>query len=477
MSGIVELGFNTVNGATSMVIPAFTPTAKKLMVAVLTGSNAANFASITGHADGNGWVDSGRVIAESGTILNGHMWVAKASDTPASAVLNITFTIPVQGTVTIFEVQDTDDTKTALQCLVQGKVTSLTNVAFPGGNIGDAFDSAFSSALNKTVIIGLSGGSEVTYTAVAPIVLDYARTVAGGYEVTVGSFDGEVAQPQLNGSANVEDMGVMAFEVAVASPSITATEGQTNVPVGQDPGFTGNVNGINLKTADDSFSMVLSFGGTNAAPTFNMPDLANTAYETAWCPYASASYTQLQIEVTSDDPGDTPLVVNLTRNLLAGYSVVELSGVPATPPRGNAFYQIAAPEVIPNNGSQIIYPTANNTVVSADGTVTTDQNGGTLNGWLFRADTGNIEAIQILVPGQESASVSGNPATVDPSTAYDIVLVNFTIVPTEVVFFDSGDNPHQATINSMDVTGGNVTTPASLPAASVTKIMAGGDTP
>lgn len=249
--------------------------------------------------------------------------------------------------------------------------------------------------------------------------------------------------------------------------TVTATDGDLDVATG-DPSFTGSVSQITIHmqtSGGGEFDMQLPIGSlsTNTNPTFDMPDFRQVAFETDWCPYDTDSYI-LEVIVTSDDPGDVPYTVPLNRNLPQGYAVVELGTVSTDV--GSMFYGVVAPETVPPAGSQVVYPTANNTAVTDTGLLTTDQNGGFINCWVWRSDTSEIEFTQVYIPGQLRVRITSNPATLEPSTQYVATVANAPSVITSGLVYGPASKPYPVTINEATLTSVTFTTPSNLPAGS-----------
>lgn len=314
-------------------------------------------------------------------------------------------------------------------------------------------------------------GSETTYDTSASTFAENwtldRLTLGAGIRIAVENFfTGYIREARLYDSTETGNTASITTNMKDGPSSgsntlpaeITATDGDTDVSVGGDPGFTGSLSEINLKVSDDSFSMSLAIGAssTESEPHFDMPDLLATAYETGWCPYTSASHAQLQIELVSDTAEVE--TVNLIRNLPTGRAVVELGSVVTTV--GSAFYGVASPETVPPATSQLIYPTADTTSFDSTGLATTDKNGGFMDCWVWRSDTGNIEFTQVWFPGQ--LALSGLPATVGSSTTYSVTVDNGTSAAFSFyINYDGVD--YECTVTNSDVTGFDLTTPSDVP--------------
>lgn len=103
--------------------------------------------------------------------------------------------------------------------------------------------------------------------------------------------------------------------------------------------------------------------GTGGSFTVNLPDVAAYSIDTAGAPFTTASHAIL---FQASDGVDSPTLAG-TYNPKTGYAVVEtLSAVKTA---GSVFENFTGTIV---DGSQVLYPTASNTSVSATGILTTD---------------------------------------------------------------------------------------------------------
>jgi hypothetical protein len=106
---------------------------------------------------------------------------------------------------------------------------------------------------------------------------------------------------------------------------------------------------------------------TEETYSFDLPDVTSITEPTLGLPFSSAAY-QNQIEVTD---GTDTASINITRNPKSGYTVVET--VSAVDTVGSIFETRVGGA--PADGSQIYYPTADSTTITASGIITTDSTG------------------------------------------------------------------------------------------------------
>jgi len=102
---------------------------------------------------------------------------------------------------------------------------------------------------------------------------------------------------------------------------------------------------------------------TSGAGTIDFPDVSAYAIDTIGCPFTTASHT---IEYVLSDGTDTEVLAG-TYNPKSGWAVVEVASAVKT--TGSIFENFVGTIT---DASQVYYPTANTTAVSATGIVTTD---------------------------------------------------------------------------------------------------------
>ena len=207
--------------------------------------------------------------------------------------------------------------------------------------------------------------------------------------------DDETANALLDKIGNNDStfIGNPQFFDVSAIPSITDVDtdealidGQTGVSITTSD-FSGNVTAVNLKVGTDRVALT-NLSGTGDSYTANLMDVTALTSGTVGLPFSSATY---QNEIEATDGTDTA-VINITRNPKAGWEVVDV--VDAVNTEGSTFENRVGGA--PSNASQILYPTANGTSITATGIITTDAQ--EVDGYLWNVTSGEWETWSVDFP-------------------------------------------------------------------------------
>lgn len=182
--------------------------------------------------------------------------------------------------------------------------------------------------------------------------------------------------------------GVMfAIEGAtVSGPAVTdvdtdetIVDAQKNVAV-TVADFGGDITSIILASGSFTTANLLD-AGTGTSYTMDLPDITGYAVDTAGVPFTSSNHT---VVVRASRTGETD-DLEVTFNPQPGWARVDVAS--GSTAEGSIFEDRAGGA--PADTSQIYYPTASNTSITATGVITTDLD--TVSGQLFNVSTGEWE--------------------------------------------------------------------------------------
>lgn len=289
-------------------------------------------------------------------------------------------------------------------------LTGDTWVAAGTGPIGSTADTqaiidgitsaqAEAAGWNAVVKVGIDIADVVrTSATVCTITLDPEAT----YDITAQ----EVITTTIPAAALVTSASaIVATPTFTVDVDVTAALGAYDSPIldaEQDnvfnvTGFGSNINQVNVyPTVGFSDWGVTGLTGTGDGPyTYDMTDVAAYTVNTIGSPFTSASWQQ---QLYGADGTDSD-IVNLTVNPKAGWAVVE--AVSPVKTAGSVFENFTG---IPVNTDQVYYPTAGNTSVAADGTLTTDLTSGTISMLYWDSSDNNWKPFDIII---SAAGVGG----------------------------------------------------------------------
>lgn len=171
-------------------------------------------------------------------------------------------------------------------------------------------------------------------------------------------------------------------------------DGQTGISL-TVAGFSGDITGVNLKVGSDTVALT-NLAGSGNSYTFDLMDVTALADGAAVLPFSSGTY-QNEIEVTD---GTDTASINITRNIKAGYAIVVTLSAVTT--KGSVYEGRVGGA--PADGWQNLYPTANNTLISATGIITSD--GATVSGQLINTSSDQVELWDITFPSTGGSSLA-----------------------------------------------------------------------
>jgi hypothetical protein len=192
--------------------------------------------------------------------------------------------------------------------------------------------------------------------------------------------------PSDNSQWILYDDGTVALEITSVDTDDTITDGQQDISI-PTTGFTSPITTINLKVGDEKIALS---GLTRDVDTYtaDLMDVTALTSDTVGLPFSSTTY-QNEIEVTD---GTDTAVINITRNPKAGWVVIDV--VDGVNTEGSTFENRVGGA--PSNASQILYPTANGTSITATGIITTDAQ--EVDGYLWNVTTGEWETWSVDFP-------------------------------------------------------------------------------
>jgi hypothetical protein len=253
--------------------------------------------------------------------------------------------------------------------------------------------------------------------------------------------------PSDNSQWILYDDGTVALEITNVDTDNTITDGQQDISI-PTTGFTSPITTINLKVGDERIALS---GLTRDVDTYtaDLMDVTALTSGTVGLPFSSATY-QNEIEATN---GTDTAVINITRNPKAGWAVIDV--VDGVNTEGSAFETRVGGA--PSNASQILYPTANGTSITATGIITTDAQ--EVDGYLWNVTSGEWEtwsvdfplpdttAPVITVSGQASTTVTVNgtaptfTASTDDGSTVVVTgdTVDMTTIGTYVIRYNATD--------------------------------------
>lgn len=180
-------------------------------------------------------------------------------------------------------------------------------------------------------------------------------------------------------------------------------DGETGVTFATT-GFAGEITSTTINDGLAGHSVACSnISSTGGNGTFDAPDATAVVSNTAWCPFSTASHS---IQATLGDGTDTDDLA-ITYNPATGYAVVEVASAVQT--QGSVFEDFSA---APTDTSQVLYPTADNTSITATGIITTDSTVD-IDMWFWDADDGLLKPFTANI-----ASVGGGSSRKSFRTAF-----------------------------------------------------------
>lgn len=251
--------------------------------------------------------------------------------------------------------------------VVQSVLATLTNVEVPGNQWADATGTIRTSPAdwinnNEPLVVEVSTGNNLAI---------------------------EIGDPSLNGVRNTT-ISHFYFEATTAPKEITDVDGDEVVEDGQqDIPFT-------VANFDNDVTTASITSGVYSAPltgltvtgtsyTVDLFDVSSFASDTAGIPFTTANHVNL-FEASD---GTDAATLEITRNPKTGWAVVDTVGAVAT--QGSVFENRVGGAMSDN--SQVLYPTASNTTIAPNGTITTDA--ATVEGKAWDVDTGTWELFTV----------------------------------------------------------------------------------
>jgi len=253
---------------------------------------------------------------------------------------------------------------------VGGTETEFANVGNTGFASGDTLGLSVSG---NVLTVSINGVVYNTYT-------DNGSSLASG---VVGIF----AQGDVTRFDDFIATGITpAIEITDVDTDNIIEDGQQDVTL-TTLGFASDITAVNLKVGTDRVALT-NLSGTGDSYTANLMDVTALTSGTVGLPFSSATY---QNEIEATDGTDTA-VINITRNPKAGWEVVDV--VDAVNTEGSTFENRVGGA--PSNASQILYPTANGTSITATGIITTDAQ--EVDGYLWNVTSGEWETWSVDFP-------------------------------------------------------------------------------
>ena len=170
-------------------------------------------------------------------------------------------------------------------------------------------------------------------------------------------------------------------EITYVDTDETIEDGQQNVSVTVS-GFSTDINQIELHSGSFQFNGLFD-SGTGTSYTFDLPDISEDTRGINAVPFTSSNHS-ISVFVSTAESGEASLPI--TFNPKTGWARIDV--VSGSIAEGSIFEDRAGGA--PADTSQVYYPTASNTSITAAGLISTDL--GTVNGKLFNISTGEWES-------------------------------------------------------------------------------------
>lgn len=346
----------------------FTPAENDIIAVIVNKNNATAITSVSG------WSATwSQIIINSSSDHHVHVWAARMGASPGSGQVNINV-----GSATfkadVIQISGASTAGAVGTVFVQSSTQSLYN---PSSPMAIPALSAFASATNLTLTIGADANSlgyavdsangMTILQQVADATTDFQTCIS--YKTSAQTTNNIVAATGFD----YKWVSGIAFEIAEQTGGASASLDDVN---GDEIVLSGEV-GVTLTTSNfgsDINSAVISDGsvdvaftslsGTAGSFTANAPSiLAYTTTPAAGVPLTTAAHN---IVVEVSDGTDT-VDLGITFSPPAGYAVIQIASAITT--EGSVFYNFTGGT--PPDTSQVMYPTANSTSVSSNGTFTT----------------------------------------------------------------------------------------------------------
>lgn len=201
-------------------------------------------------------------------------------------------------------------------------------------------------------------------------------------------------------------------------------DGQQDIPF-TTRSFSGDITTVSITSGAYSAPLT-GLAGTGTSYTVDLFDVSSFSSDTAGIPFTSANHVNL---FEASDGTDTA-TLEITRNPKAGWAVIDTVGAVAT--QGSVFENRAGGAMSDN--SQVLYPTASNTTISPDGTITTDA--ATVEGKAWDVDTGAWEiftvnfgtglSLPVVEAGNNIAASNGDTVNLSDAAASDYDSLSWT---------------------------------------------------
>ena len=337
-----------------------------------------------------------------------------------SAGVGVRFDASGSGYAVRFEPAGPDVYLDSFSSGVQSELTVLENVTFSTG------DTIGLGVVGNVLTIYRNGGAVGTFTDTSSNhtsgvpALSYRRNNNGSTTIDNFSADGLVE----------------ARSIVNVDTDNTVVDGQQDVPF-TVADFAGDITGASLRVGTDTLALT-GLVGTGTSYTVNMPDLSTFADATAGLPLTSASH-QVQLEVTD---GTDTATIDIDYLPKTGWAVQEITGGVSV--KGSVFEGRTGGA--PANTSQVYYPTASNTSISATGVITTDVTGDSINGVIYYVTAKEWETFAASFA--EATDTTTPVLTVVPSTTVYNLTVGDSFTPPVVSVADTDVNgdPVTATV-------------------------------
>lgn len=375
----------------------------------------------SGSLSGNGLkVDANQLVGNSGTnasILTGLEFL---DDQSAKVTISATNTFCPAGVIVRGDVngngyllyynRNGDDVR--LGTLTNG---TFTNVQF----FGD---------------VGFIDGSTLELKAEGNVLRAYIDDVQIGTDVTDNTYTSGVTGAWYeNGNGNLTKLDNFSSEgwsdIAILNVDSddVIEDGQQDIPF-TTRSFSGDITTVSITSGVYSTPLT-GLTGTGTSYTVDLFDVSSFSSDTAGVPFTTANHVN---SFEASDGADTA-TLEITRNPKAGWAVVDTVGAVAT--QGSVFENRVGGAMSDN--SQVLYPTASNTTIAPDGTITTDAD--TVEGKAWDVDTGTWELFTV------------NFASADVTKPVITLIGNASVTITE------GDTYNDAGATASDDVDGDIT--------------------
>jgi len=262
-----------------------------------------------------------------------------------------------------------------------GATTASGTVTTDEGN-GTLFYLATINATETAATIKAGSSQTVSATGIQNVTVT-GLTASTTYFLHYVHDDAATNESNVVTSASFTTDALTASIDSNDSPVLDASVGNAFTT----SGYTGDVNVVTIDSGSFQIN-VLNLAGTAGNFTYDMPDIDAFPGSTVGIPFNTASHSHVLTASLGAETDSAPIVPNPK----AGWAVVEVLN--ATGVAGSVFEGFT---ILPVDGDQVYYSTANNQLVQPNGIYFTDKLTGTETMWAFDTLDGTWDSFDVLI--------------------------------------------------------------------------------